>query len=194
MTTVTTQPRPHGRLHHADPDHPPYVVARVIEDLGLERRRRRLLAIGTMVSSSTINAVYDKAIAQDEDAILAKLADQSAQIVVFQVVASLTALALVVFAATPVSGRTSYESVAMATTSYDVPRSSTGHAAGRAGVLVGRHPRPMALPIRSAELIATDQAGVLSRTQLYAVGVTRVRSGPTSALADGGWWGRSASR
>ena len=58
-----------------------------------------VLAIGTMVSSSTINAVYDKAIAQDEDAILAKLADQSAQIVVFQVVASLTALALVVFAA-----------------------------------------------------------------------------------------------
>ena len=46
-----------------------------------------VLAIGTMVSSSTINAVYDKAIAQDEDAILAKLADQSAQIVVFQVVA-----------------------------------------------------------------------------------------------------------
>ena len=52
-----------------------------------------------MVSSSTINAIYDKSIAQDEDAILAKLADQSVQIIVFQVVASLTALALVVFAA-----------------------------------------------------------------------------------------------
>jgi hypothetical protein len=58
-----------------------------------------LLGIGTMVSSSSINAIYDKSIAQDEDAILAKLADQSVQIVVFQVVASLTALALVVFAA-----------------------------------------------------------------------------------------------
>ena len=58
-----------------------------------------VLGIGTMVSSSTINAIYDKSIALDEDAILAKLADQSVQIITFQVVASLTALALVVFAA-----------------------------------------------------------------------------------------------
>ena len=58
-----------------------------------------VLGFGTMVSSSLINAIYDKSIAQDEDAILAKLADQSVQIVTFQVVASLTALALVVFAA-----------------------------------------------------------------------------------------------
>jgi hypothetical protein len=58
-----------------------------------------VLGIGTMVSSSMINAIYDKDIALDEDAILAKLADQSTQIMVFQVVASLTALALVVFAA-----------------------------------------------------------------------------------------------
>ena len=58
-----------------------------------------VLGIGTMVSSSTINAIYDKSIALDEDAILARLADQSVQIITFQVVASLTALALVVFAA-----------------------------------------------------------------------------------------------
>ena len=58
-----------------------------------------VLGIGTMVSSSMINAIYDKSIALDEDAILAKLADQSMQIIMFQVVASLTALALVVFAA-----------------------------------------------------------------------------------------------
>src|SRR6185436_8534313 len=58
-----------------------------------------VLGFATMVSSSLINAVYDKSIVQDEDAILAKLADQSVQIVTFQVVASLTALVLVVFAA-----------------------------------------------------------------------------------------------
>jgi len=58
-----------------------------------------VLGIGTMVSSSMINAIYDKSIALDEDAILARLADQSVQIITFQVVASLTALALVVFAA-----------------------------------------------------------------------------------------------
>jgi hypothetical protein len=58
-----------------------------------------VLGIGTMVSSSTINAIYDPSIALDEDAILAKLADQSVHIITFQVVASLTALALVVFAA-----------------------------------------------------------------------------------------------
>jgi hypothetical protein len=58
-----------------------------------------VLGIGTMVSSSTINAIYDKSIALDEDAVLARLADQSVQIITFQVVASLTALALVVFAA-----------------------------------------------------------------------------------------------
>jgi hypothetical protein len=58
-----------------------------------------VLGIGTMVSSSTIIAIYDKSIALDEDAVLARLADQSVQIITFQVVASLTALALVVFAA-----------------------------------------------------------------------------------------------
>jgi hypothetical protein len=58
-----------------------------------------VLGFGTMVSSSLINAVYDKSIVKDEDAILAKVADQSVQIVAFQVVASLAALALVVFAA-----------------------------------------------------------------------------------------------
>jgi len=58
-----------------------------------------VLGIGTMVSSSTINAIYDQSIALDEDAVLARLADQSVQIITFQVVASLTALALVVFAA-----------------------------------------------------------------------------------------------
>ena len=58
-----------------------------------------VLGIGTMVSSSMINAIYDKSIALDEDAILARLADQSVRIITFQVVASLTALALVVFAA-----------------------------------------------------------------------------------------------
>ncbi len=58
-----------------------------------------VLGIGTMVSSSMINAIYDKSIALDEGAILARLADQSVQIITFQVVASLTALALVVFAA-----------------------------------------------------------------------------------------------
>ncbi len=57
-----------------------------------------VLGIGTMVSSSMINAIYDKSIATDEDAILAKVADQSTQIIVFHVVASLTAVALVVFA------------------------------------------------------------------------------------------------
>ena len=42
-----------------------------------------VLGIGTMVSSSMINAMYDKSIALDEDAILARLADQSVQIITF---------------------------------------------------------------------------------------------------------------
>jgi hypothetical protein len=98
MTTVTTRNPVRSDLA-ADATAPTRPGRRTSSRWALSGVAAGLLGIGTMVSSSTINAVYDKAIVRDEDAILAKLADQSVQIVTFQVVASLTALALVVFAA-----------------------------------------------------------------------------------------------
>jgi hypothetical protein len=98
MTTVTTRNPVRSDLA-ADATAPTRPGRRTSSRWALSGVAAGLLGIGTMVSSSTINAVYDKAIVRDEDAILAKLADQSVQIITFQVVASLTALALVVFAA-----------------------------------------------------------------------------------------------
>ena len=96
MTTVTTRNPVRSDVSATGSTRP---TRRTSSRWALSGVAAGLLGTGTMVSSSTINAIYDKSIAQDEDAILAKLADQSLQIIVFQVVASLTALALVVFAA-----------------------------------------------------------------------------------------------
>jgi len=97
MTTVTT----HNpvRTDVSDSGAPTRPTPRTSKGWAVTGVAAGVLGIGTMVTSSMINAIYDKSIVQDEDAILAKLADQSVQIIAFQVVASLTALALVVFAA-----------------------------------------------------------------------------------------------
>ncbi len=58
-----------------------------------------VLGFATMVSSSMISAIYDEKIHDDADAIMARLAEQQTAMVVFQVVGTLCALALVVFAA-----------------------------------------------------------------------------------------------
>jgi hypothetical protein len=97
MTTVTT----HNpvRTDLADTGAPTRPTRRTSRGWAFAGVAAGVLGIGTMVSSSMINAVYDKSIAGDEDAILAKLADQSVQIIAFQVIASLSAFAMVVFAA-----------------------------------------------------------------------------------------------
>ena len=76
-------------------DHPPYVLA----GLGVRRHRRRLCGIGTIVSSSMVNAIYDKDIAGDPAAILAKLEDQTGAMYAFHTFTAVGAVLLLVFAA-----------------------------------------------------------------------------------------------
>lgn len=98
MTTVTTRNPVRSDLA-AEASAPTRPAGRTGRGWALTGVAAGVLGIGTMVTSSMINAIYDKSILGDEDAILAKLADQSVRIMTFQVVASLGALALVVFAA-----------------------------------------------------------------------------------------------
>ena len=136
-----------------------------------------VLGIGTMVSSSMINAIYDKEIALDEDAILAELADQSTQIMAFQVIASLTARSydsMVPMVASAGRRSTSYEVVAC--DHFDDVRGPPRECpAASAEAVVAATLRTVSAAIRRAEHDRRQQAGVISRTQLYAVEVTRAQ-------------------
>ena len=94
MTTVTTRNPVRSDLA-AEASAPTRPTRRAARGWVVAGVAAGVLGIGTMVTSSMINAIYDKSILGDEDAILAKLADQSVRIMTFQVVASLGALALV---------------------------------------------------------------------------------------------------
>ena len=95
MTTYSTQHQP----ARTDVPAPTHITPRVSRSWAVAGIGAGVAGIGTIVTSSMVNAVYDEKLQGDSAGIAEKLADQTTQMLAFHTFAMLGAVLTVVFAA-----------------------------------------------------------------------------------------------